>query len=99
MAENYKKTFAERLTSLLADTNEDTSSFVPINFFSTIDGGKKQYSLAPQSSMTAFDHLYTHAAYLTFKNQKIKASREAHIDTDCTFKPEILSKASGGSSQ
>lgn len=39
LAENYKKTFAERLSSLLADNPDE--NFVPINYFSTTEGGLK----------------------------------------------------------
>lgn len=43
--------------------------------------------------MNAFDQLYKHAAYLSMKNQKIKAEKSAHVDEDCTFKPAILTKS------
>ncbi len=42
--------------------------------------------------MTAFDHLYKHAAYQTIKNQKLQAQKVAQVDADCTFKPAIITK-------
>jgi hypothetical protein len=52
-------------------------------------------------SMTAFDHLYQHASYLTIKNHKERerAKAKALQEPECTFKPKILpgKEASSGS--
>jgi hypothetical protein len=51
--------------------------------------------------MSAFDHLYQHASYLTIKNHKDreKALAQAQNDNECTFKPKILPGKEGSKTQ
>jgi hypothetical protein len=47
--------------------------------------------------MTAFDHLYKHASYLTIKNHqnRERAKAQAQKNPECTFKPKILPTKEG----
>ncbi len=53
--------------------------------------------------MTAFEHLYQHASYLSIKNQKQREqetkAREEKKEKECTFKPQILSRRADAESK
>jgi len=47
--------------------------------------------------MTAFDHLYQHASYLTIKNHKKREEARilAQKDSECTFRPKTTQHNNG----
>jgi nicotinic acid mononucleotide adenylyltransferase len=50
--------------------------------------------------MTAFEHLYQHASYLTIKNHKKREEARilAQKDSECTFKPKTTITQNNNSS-
>jgi hypothetical protein len=102
LAENYKKTFADRLTNIMQSESSlvhgGEDGFQPFNNFQTINHNLKPIDTSVQTftkPATAFDHLYQHASYLTMKNQQRERERQTEklreVERECTFKPQILS--------